>query len=165
MEILFFFFKILLILFKREKEHKCGREAEGGEPDSPPNREPSVGLHPRILGSWTEQKVDAQPTEPPRCPWKFFNFFFKIFFLSNLYIQCGIWTYNLDMDSHMLYQRNQSRAPILEIFAFYEEKKKNKNKKLCMLTLNDPCNKSTFLILHIGKHNSVLLFVEFGMTC
>jgi len=32
-------------------------------------REPDAGLHPRTLGSWPEQKADAQPTEPCRHPY------------------------------------------------------------------------------------------------
>ena len=53
----------------------CG-EGEAGPPQS---RELSVGLDPRILGSQLELKADAQLTEPPRCPWSLFYYFFKGF--------------------------------------------------------------------------------------
>ena len=49
--------KILFIIYLRERAHKQGKSgkpkgAEGeGEAGSPLSREPSVGLHPRTLGS------------------------------------------------------------------------------------------------------------------
>ena len=52
------------------KEHACmsgGGEGEG-EADSLLSRELNMGLDPRTLGSWSELKVDAQPTEPRRSP-------------------------------------------------------------------------------------------------
>ena len=47
----------------------------------------------------------------------FFSFFFlSIVFLSNLYTQCGAWTYNPDIQSHMLFQMSQPGVPIYFLF-------------------------------------------------
>ena len=65
----FFFLKILFICFRERERAQEWAGAEGeGEADSLPGREPDVELHPRTLGSWSEQKADAYPTEPLRCP-------------------------------------------------------------------------------------------------
>ena len=38
---------------------------------------PTVGLDPRMLGSWPEPEADAYPAEPPRCPKD--NMLYKLF--------------------------------------------------------------------------------------
>ena len=69
----FYFFIEFMYWFERQREIERAwawgwwREAEG-EADSPPSREPNVGLHPRTLGSWPEPKAEAYPTEPPGRP-------------------------------------------------------------------------------------------------
>ena len=55
-----------LDLFIWEIVHARGKGEGEGEADSPPSKEPHMGLDPRTLRSWLGPKVDNQPTEPPR---------------------------------------------------------------------------------------------------
>ena len=69
-------FKIYLFDTERERErthkHKHREQQAEGEREAGSllKREPNVGLDPSSLRSWPERKTDAQPTEPPRCPYK-----------------------------------------------------------------------------------------------
>ena len=68
-----FILKIYWFIYLRERESTLvqgsmsrGRAGGEEEADAPLSREPNVGLDPRTLGSWSEMKADADPTDPPR---------------------------------------------------------------------------------------------------
>ena len=56
------------VFIERDSDRaQAGGAAEAkGEADSSLSREPDVGLDPRTLRSWPEQKADVSPPEPPR---------------------------------------------------------------------------------------------------
>ena len=70
------FSKCLIYLFSerdRECEPRRDRERKTQKPKQAPGSEPSArspmqGSSPRTVRSWSEPKLDAQLTEPPRCP-------------------------------------------------------------------------------------------------
>ena len=63
---------------ERETEHEWGegqRERETQNPIQAPGsalsaQSPPRGSNPQTVRSWPEPKLDSQPTEPPRCPYK-----------------------------------------------------------------------------------------------
>ena len=61
---LFFFFKILLVIYEKQGE----RVRDTGREKQAPCRDPDAGLDPRTLGSHPESKADAQPLSHPRAP-------------------------------------------------------------------------------------------------
>ena len=75
-----YFFKCLFV-FETERDRawtgEGQRERETQNPKQAPGSElsaqsPTWGSNSRTARSWPEPKSDAQPTEPPRHPWKFF---------------------------------------------------------------------------------------------
>ena len=56
---------------QREGETQNLKEAPGSELSA---QSPMWGLNSRTVRSWPELKLDSQPTEPPRCPDYFLNF-------------------------------------------------------------------------------------------
>ena len=55
---------------QREREPQDRKQAPGSEWSA---QSPMRGSNPQTMRSRPEPKLDAQPTEPPRHPWKFLN--------------------------------------------------------------------------------------------
>ena len=111
------FFKCLFAESEREREDEWARGRERGkERERIPSR-----LHTQHRAQWGtgsyklwecdlswSQESDIELTQPPRCP--------SSAFLSRLHPQCGAWTHNSKIKSHMLYWLSHPRALISSLF-------------------------------------------------
>ena len=80
-----FFNFFLMVIFQEERERHRVWADEGAERETETQNtkqapgsgllapSPTWGSNWRTTRSWPEPKLDAYPTEPPRCPWSFLN--------------------------------------------------------------------------------------------